>query len=102
MRVFPMIITVCTLLSLLQLIKRFRLHVVGRRLLTHFSWGNIDLTSKYRATVRIKHVFSMNFTHFHEIVLQQGHFHCNWPHGPKCAYTENTGVDRVVMAKQCL
>ena len=42
MNVFPMIITVSTLLSLLQAIKRFNLHVLKTRKLTLFSWGNID------------------------------------------------------------
>ena len=42
MNVFPMVITVCTLLSVLQLIKRFKLPVVNIRKLTLFSWGNID------------------------------------------------------------
>ena len=37
-----MIITVCTELSLLQLIKRFKLYVVKQRELTLFSLGNID------------------------------------------------------------
>ena len=36
-----MIITVSTLLSLLQVIKRFNLHVLKTRKLTLFSWGNI-------------------------------------------------------------
>ena len=40
--VFPLIITVSTLLSLLQVIKRFNLHVLKIRKLTLFSWGNID------------------------------------------------------------
>ena len=37
-----MIITVSILLSLLQAIKRFNLHVLKIRKLTIFSWGNID------------------------------------------------------------
>ena len=41
-RVFPMIITVCTLLYVLQLIKWFKLHVVQQRKLSLFSRGNID------------------------------------------------------------
>ena len=40
--VFPMLITVSTLMSLLQLIKRFKLYVVKTRKLTLFSLGNID------------------------------------------------------------
>ena len=36
----------------------------------------------------MKHVFSMNFTHFHENILQQGRFNCNRPNGPKYANTE--------------
>ena len=40
--VLPFIISVCTLLSLSQLIKRFKLHVVQKRKLTLFSWVNID------------------------------------------------------------
>ena len=40
--VFPMIITVCKLLSLLQLIKLCKLHLIKQRKLTLLSWGNID------------------------------------------------------------
>ena len=69
--VYPMIITVSTLLSLLQLITRFKLHVVKRRKLTLFSCGNSDQPTRISANVRIKHDFSMNFTHFHEVFLQQ-------------------------------
>ena len=102
MLALQMIITVCKLLSLLQLIKRFTLHVGQKRKLTLFSLGNIDLTSRISANKRIQYIFSMNFAHVHEIVLQQEHFHCNRPNGPKCPYTEKTGLDRVVMAKQLL
>ena len=38
----PMILAVCTLFSLLQLIKRFKLHVIIKRKLMPFSWGSID------------------------------------------------------------
>ena len=78
---FQMIITVCTLLLLLQLIKRFKLHVVKKRNLRLFSWGNIHYTTRISAYERIEHVVSMNFTHFHGIVLQHLHFHCNMPNG---------------------
>ena len=44
----------------------------------------------------------MKFTHVHEIVLQQGFFHCSWSKGPKYANTEKTTLDRGVMAKQCV
>ena len=40
--VFPMIITVCAQLSLLQLITRFKLHVLKQCRLTVLSWGSID------------------------------------------------------------
>ena len=30
----------------------------------------------------------MNFTHFHQIFLQQGCLYCNWPNGPQYANTE--------------
>ena len=30
----------------------------------------------------------MKFTHFHEIVVQQGLFNCNWSNGPKYGNTE--------------
>ena len=83
-----MIIAVCTLLSLLQLIRLFKLHVVTRRKLTLFSWGNIDLTSRISATERIQYVVSMNFIHIHEIFHQQGFFHCNRPNGPMHGDTE--------------
>ena len=102
MNVFPMIITVCTLMSLLQLLKRFKLHVVKQRKLPLFSWGNTNYHTGISAHVRIKHVFSMNFTHFHEIVLQHILFHCNRPNGSKYASTEKTRVDRVFMAKLCV
>ena len=106
-----MIITVCTELSLLQLIKRFKLYVVKQHELTLFSFGNIDLHTRLSVNVRIKHVFSMNFTHFHEIILQQEFFHCtlhqmflhcNRPNGSKYANTKKASLDRVLMAKQCL
>ena len=40
--VFPVIIAVCTLLSLLLLITRVKLYVFDNRRLTPFSWGNSD------------------------------------------------------------
>ena len=43
----------------------------------------------------------MNFTHFYEIVLQQGCLHYNWPNSPKYANTDKTGLDTVVIATQC-
>ena len=82
---FPMIIAVFTLLPLLQRIKRFKLHVEQKRKLALFSWGNIDYTSRISANVRIKHVFSMNFTHFHENFLHHEYCHCNRPNGPMYA-----------------
>ena len=39
---FTMLISACTLMSLLQLIKPVKLHEVQKRKLTLFSWGNID------------------------------------------------------------
>ena len=66
--VFPLIITVCTLLSLLQLIKRTKQQVVQNGKLALFSWGNIDSTSRISANVRIQYVFSINFNHFHESI----------------------------------
>ena len=81
--VFPMIITVSRLLSLIQLIKRFKLHVLTTRKLTLFSWRKIDWTTRISVKVRINHCFSMNFTHFFEVYLQLCFFHCNWPYGPK-------------------
>ena len=90
-------------MSLLQLlIKRVKLHVEKQRKLTLFSWGNTDYPTRIRANVSIKHVFSMNFTHFHELFLHQVFCHCNRPIGPKYANTEKPRVDRVFMAKQCL
>ena len=56
-------------------IKRFELYVVNQRKLTLFSWGNIDYTTRISVTLRIKHAFSINFTHFYEILHQQGWFH---------------------------
>ena len=57
------------------------------------SWANTDYPTRIRANVSIKHVFSMNFTHFHELFLHQVFSHCNRPIGPKYARTEknNTG-----------
>ena len=69
-----MIITVSTLMSLLQLRKRFKLHVVKTRELTLFSFGNIDLPTRISGNVRIKHVFSMNITHFHEVYIAPSAF----------------------------
>ena len=37
----------------------------------------------------------MNFTHFHEIFLQQGCFHFNRANWPKYANTEKARLDRV-------
>ena len=54
-------------MSLLELIKRFKLHVVKTSKLTLFSWGTIHKTARISVNVRIKHGFSMNITHFHEI-----------------------------------
>ena len=98
----PMIINVCTLLSLLQLIKCFKLHVVRTRNLTLFSWRNIDYTTRISENVQIKHVFSMNFTHFHHIFLQKGLFHCNRPNGSKYANTEKARGYRAFGATKCL
>ena len=69
-----MIITVCTLLSLLQLIKRLKLHVLTKRKLTLSSWGKNDKTTRISATVHINHGFSINFTHFLDILQQQCFF----------------------------
>ena len=44
----------------------------------------------------------MNFTHFHQIFLQQGIFHCSRSNRRKYANTEKARLDRVVIAKQCL
>ena len=44
----------------------------------------------------------MNFTQFYEILLQQEFFNFNRPNGPEYANTEKAGLDRLVMAKQCL
>ena len=99
--VFPLIITDCTLLSLLQRIKLIKLHVVRKRKLTLFSWGKIDYTTRISATVQMKHVFSMNFTHFHEIFLQQWLFHCNRLTASKYANTEKQDWT-VFIAKQYL
>ena len=84
-----MILTFSTLLSQLRLIKRFKLQVLSKRKLTLFSWGKIDQPSRISKTVQITHVFTMNFTHFLEIFLQQCVFHCNRPNGPK--YANNDG-----------
>ena len=59
--VFPMIIPVYTLLSLLQLEKLFTLHVLQKRKLTIFLRGNIDYTTRISAIVGIKHVISDEF-----------------------------------------
>ena len=50
--------------------KASKLHVVKQLKLTLFSWGNIDYTTRISVNVRIKHMFSMKFTHFHEIFMQ--------------------------------
>ena len=42
MNVCPIVITVCTLMSLLQLIMRVKLHIVKQRKLTLLSWGTTD------------------------------------------------------------
>ena len=89
-------------MSLLQLIKRFKLHVVKTSKQTLFTLGNIDQTTRICVNVRIKHVFSKNFTQFHQIVLQQMFVHFNRPNGTRYANTENTTLDRGFMAKQCL
>ena len=69
-----MIITVSTLMSLLQLIKRFKLHVVKTGKLTPFSLGNIDKPIRISVIVRIKHGLSMNISHFHEIYIAPSAF----------------------------
>ena len=102
MNVFPMIITVSTLLSLSQRGKRFKLHVVKTCKLTLFSWGNIEQTTRISVDVRIALIFSLTFTHFHESFLQQDYLYCNQPTGPKYANTEQTRMDRVFMPKQGL
>ena len=63
--------------------------------------GDIDYSTRVSVNIRIKHVFSMNFTHFHEPFLQQMLFNCSMPNGPNYANTEKPRVDRVFMAKQC-
>jgi len=55
-------------LSLLQLIRRFKLHVLRKRKLNLFSWGNVDLLTTTSSKVGMKHAFSMNFNHFLEII----------------------------------
>ena len=82
--------------------KAYTLPVVKKRKLTLFSWENIDYTTRISVNVRIKHVFSMNFSHFHEIFLHQVCCQCNWPNGPKYANNEKPTLDGGVMAKQCL
>ena len=82
--------------------KAFNLHVVKQCKLTLFSWGNIDYTTRISGNLRIKHVFSMNFTHFYESFLHQGCIHCNRPNWPKYANTDKARLDRGFMAKQCL
>ena len=44
----------------------------------------------------------MNFTHFHEIFLQQGCFQFNRANRRKYENTEKARLDTVVIAKQCL
>ena len=61
-------------MSLLQLIKRFKLHVVKTSKLTLFSLGNIDQPTRISVNVRIKHSFSMNITHVHEIHIAPSAF----------------------------
>ena len=97
-----MIITVCTLLSLLQLIQRFKLYILKQRKPTLVSWGNIDQTTRISATIRINYFFSMNFTHFFEIFPQQGLFHCNWPNGSKYSNTEKARLYRAFEATHVL
>ena len=93
MNVFPMTINICTLLSLLQRIYCSKRNVGKKRKRPLLSWANTDYPTRIRANVSIKHVFSMNFTHFHELFLHQVFCHCNRPIGPKYARTEknNTG-----------
>ena len=83
-------------------IKRFELYVVNQRKLMLFSWGDIDYTIRISAHVRIKHVFSMNFTHFHEVFLQQWFCTYNRPNGSKYANTERARVYRAFVVKKCL
>jgi len=90
MNVFPIIISDCTLLSLLQLINCSKRNVGKKRKRPLLSWGNTDYPTRIRANVSIKHVFSMNFTHFHEIFLHQVFIHCNRPNGSKYANTDKT------------
>jgi len=59
-----MSITVCTLLSLLPHIKRFKLYVLIKHKLTLIPWGNFDQSTRITAKVRIEQIFSMKFSHF--------------------------------------
>ena len=82
--------------------KHFNLHVLTKCKLTLFSRISNDLTTRISARVRIKHVFSMNFTHLHEILQQQCFFHCNRPNGTKYANTEKATMEIAFIATQCL
>ena len=93
-----MITTACTLLSLLQLIERFKLLELKQRKLMLLALGSNDYNTRISGKLWIKHVFSMNFTHFLEIVLHQCVSHCNQPIGPKYAYTTKIRMDRVLVA----
>ena len=97
-----MILTVCTLLQLLQLIKRCKMHVLKTRKLTLFSYGHIDLTTRISATVPFQYVFPINVTGFLEVYLQHVLRLCNRRTGTKYVNTETTRRERGFMVKQCL
>ena len=85
-------------MSLLQLLKRFKLHVVKQRKPTLFSWGKSDYPTSISVNIRIIYVFSMNFTHFHEIVKHEVFFHCHKSNWPNYENTEKPRVDRASLA----
>ena len=97
-----MIITVCTPLYLLHLIKRFKLQFLSKRKLKLFLLGIIDEATGISAKVRMIHDFSMMFGHFLKTFLKQSLSHCNQPNRPKYSNTKTTRMDRVFIAEQCL
>ena len=99
---FAMTLTLNTFLSLLNLIKRLKLHVLATLKLTLFSWGIIDYTTGISSKSTDNTCFQMMLTDFFEILLQTCLFHCNGPIGPKYANAEKTGMERVFIAKHCL
>ena len=88
-----------------SVISVFRPHIVQNRILTLFSWGNFDQTTRISAKNVINRFFQWNsliFSKFSSNDRIWVFVHCNGPKLPKWENTEKSLSDGAFMGKQCL